>query len=475
MVSRRVHSRYERRLADAAVGGREMVVHLRARRFRCGNKLCERLTFAEQVPGLTFRYGRRSLLQRQVLQRVAVALGGRPGARLAERLAVPVHATTLIRLIRTVPAPQRPTPRVLGVDEFAIRRGHTYNTILVDIETSQPVDVLPDREADTFAAWLTAHPGVEIICRDRAGYYADGAARAAGNAIQVADRWHLINNLSKAVERAVKRHRKHLQPDPPPIEISHAEAQTADGPRAQRTRTRHAEIHALLDKGWKPGQIAKALQLDPKTVRKYAVAASAEELITTVRRTSKLLEPHKPHLRQRTADGCTSTQTLLAEIRDQGYRGSERTLRRWLIRLRGTIAEPETASPIKVRDLVAWIMRPHEKLTESERLELKRVCATNQELAATRDLARRFTVLLRELRGNQLEQWVGHAEDGPVREIAAFAAGLRKDWKAVVAGLTLPHSSGRVEGRINKIKRLKRNMFGRANHDLLRLRILHGA
>lgn len=347
--------------------------------------------------------------------------------------------------------------------------------LLIDIETSLPVDVLPDRDAETFAAWLTAHPGVEVICRDRAGYFADGASRAAGNAIQVADRWHLINNLSKAVESAVKRQRKHLRPDQPKVEITPADSHVADGPRAQHTRTRHAEIHALVAKGWRPWQICQALGLDPTTVRKYTRAATAEELISSTPRLSRLLEPYKPHLRRRTVEGCLSTQTLLAEVRAQGFKGSERTLRRWLIKLRGAIAEPEIPKPVKVRDFVAWIMRPHEKLTDEERAELKRICTISTELAATRDLARRFTVLLRELRGHELDAWVTDAETGPVPEIAAFATGLRKDWKAVVAGLTLPYSSGRVEGRINKVKALKRNMFGRANHQLLRQRILLNA
>ncbi len=448
------------------------MVQLQVRRFICVNDRCGRRTFAEQVDGLTFRHGRRSLLQRRMLERVALAAGGRPGARLAEHLGMTVHATTLIRLIRRIPPPDTLTPAVLGVDEFAVRRGQTYNTILVDIETSQPVDVLPDREAATFAAWLSAHPGVEVICRDRAGYYADGAARAAGAAVQVADRWHLINNLATAVDSAVRRHRSALRPQPAAVVVELQASQAADGPRAQQTRTRHAEVHVLLAKGWLPGQIASALHLDPKTVRKYTLAATADELISTAPRLSQLLEPYKPHLRRRTAEGCISTQTLLAEIREQGFRGSERTLRRWLIRLREHIDEPEQPKAIKPRDLVAWIMRPQDDLSADERLDLKRVCDGNPELAATCDLARRFNVMLRERRGLELAQWADDARDGPVREIASFAAGLRKDWKAVVAGLTLPYSSGKVEGRINKIKMLKRTMFGRANHDLLRLRIL---
>ena len=478
MVSQRVHSRYQRHLADTAAGGQEVLIHLQARRFFCGNGACVKATFAEQVPGLTTRYGRRTCGLQGVLQAVGLALGGRAGARLTGRLACTASRSTLLRLIRAAPDPQGGTPLVLGVDDFALRKGHIYGTVLVDIDTRRPVDMLPERSAESFRAWLDAHPGVEIICRDRGGCYAEGATEGAPLAIQVADWWHLWHNLAEAVERAVARHRSCLQepraqPDPRPEPETPAPPAAAEGCLAARTRAWHTEVHAALAHGLTITEISRTLRLDRKTVRRYATATTPDQLTPDDRLSRPgLLGPHQAYLRQRWDEGVRSTNRLHEELRARGYRGSLRTLRRLTAQLRHDTAVPTPPPAPAAKKVASWIRTPPGKLADDDRAALASITTRCPELTATRDLVRDFADMLCHQHGEYLETWATQAQTSPVSELRGFAKGLRKDWAAVTAGLTTPYSSGAVEGHVNRIKMIKRQMYGRAKPDLLRKRVL---
>lgn len=470
--SRRVHSRYLRRLSDWSISGRETVVEVRVRRFFCGNGGCVRKIFAEPLPDLAARYGRHTLQAGRLLATVGLALGGRAGARLTYGLAVPVNRMTLIRTVRRIPDPVVDTPSVLGVDDFAIRRGHRYATILIDMHTHRPVDVLPDRDAETLAGWLRAHPGVGLICRDRSGSYAEGANRGVPGVPQVADRWHLLHNLSDHVEKAIARHRRCLRP-PEPAPPTPPPAEQSPSRREANTRSRFTQVHDLKAQGLGTHIIAQRLGMDPKTVRRYADVASPDDLLgpaLTGRRS--LLDPYKPYLHARINEGVTATSVLLQEISARGYRGGERTLRRWLIDARQHLQQP-TAPPVPAsRTITGWIMRPADNLSEDDAAALKDACTRCPDIAAITELAHGFTYLVRQRAGTHLDDWIAKATAGPVKEIRGFAGGLRKDYDAVKAGLTLAWSSGAVEGTVNRIKMIKRQMFGRANLDLLRKRIL---
>jgi len=205
--STRIHSRYTRTLADLPCQRRLVRLQIAVRRFRCGEPTCRRATFAEQFPGLAAAYARRTSRQAEALCEVAFALGGRAGVPLAKKLSLPTSRHTLLRLLHRTPAPAATTPRQVGIDDFAWKKVDHYGTILVDLARHRPVDLLADRSADSVTAWLLAHPGVELISRDRAGSYADAARRGAPKALQVADRYHLVANLRDALQKLLDRKR----------------------------------------------------------------------------------------------------------------------------------------------------------------------------------------------------------------------------------------------------------------------------
>jgi transposase len=482
-VSARVHSRYPRRLADAAVGGRRVVIRLTVRRFFCGSAGCARRTFAEQVPGLTVRYGRKTALLAGVLRDVGVALAGRAGCRLAGHLAVPASRQVLLRLVMAAADPPAPVVRVLGVDDFAIRRGHHYGTLLIDCETGAPLDLLEGRDAGPLADWLAAHPGVEVICRDRSGAYAEGARTGAPGAVQVADRFHLWQNLARAVERCVAAHRCCLaEPVPgpaaaaegaPPAGAAGAGQREPAGEYADRARRHHALVHGLLADGHGLREIARHLGWGPHTVQRYARAATWQELADgrwQGLRASKL-DPFKPYLNQHAGRGRRDRARLFREIRALGYTGSYSLVCRYLDQHRPA-RQPLPPVPPTVRDVTGWITRHPDSLTGDEPPRLQAVLDRCPELQAASGQVRAFAVMMARLSGHDLPQWISSVKASELPGLSSFARGLEQDLDAVTHGLTTRWNSGPVEGRVNHIKMIKRQMFGRAALPLLRKRVL---
>ncbi|MGY0063333.1 ISL3 family transposase [Streptomyces sp. LZ34] len=488
--SERVHGSYQRHPAHLPTAGKAVVLVLTVRRFLCGDRECPRQTFAEQVSGLTRPYAHRTERQRSTLARIALALAGRAGARLAHRLGMTAGRDTLLRLIRALPDPNKPTPRVLGVDDFAFRKGHTYGTILIDIGTHRPIDVLPDREAATLARWLADRPGVEVICRDRSTAYADGARAGAPDAEHCADRWHLFHNLVEAVEKTVVRHRALLPepelPDGQPaltaedVRAAASTARTTAAPRtsgriSDRTRERHQAIHELHRQGHSLRGIAAQLGLARNTIRRFLRTATADDLLVGkwTGRTS-ILDPHKPYLHQRWAEGCTTARRLFEELRDRGYTGGESVIKEYVRQLRD--AFPRTDRPPRrhpsVRDVTSWITRHPDNIADHQAERLKAILGRCPELEKTAHHVRTFAELMTRRHGDQLEEWMSKVQADDLPDLHSFVAGLRQDAQAVTNGLTLPYSSGPVEGAVNRIKMLKRQMFGRAKLPLLRKRIL---
>jgi transposase len=478
-----VHSRYRRRLADVAVGGRRMVIVLSVRRLLCNNQACQQRTFAEQVEGLTVRYGRRTPLLRGLLEQVAVALAGRAGARLAGQLHARASRSTLLRLLMSLPDPGHATvtPRVLGVDDFALRRGQVYGTVLVDCETSKPVELLAGREAKPLADWLGAHPGVEVICRDRSGAYADGARTGAPGAVQVADRFHLWQNLGKAVERCVARHRdclRAVQPEPSqptPSPQPQPDEERPVGRFAERARRHHALVHDLVAQGHALRAIARQLGWGFHTVQRYARAQTWQELVDGKwqgHRPSKL-DPFKAHLRQRREQGVTNAAQLHREIAALGYTGSYGIVRAWLEQYRAAPAPIQPAPPT-VREVTGWLTRHPDHLSEDEHLQLKAILEHCPQLRAAAGHVRAFGEMLTTLGGHNLPAWIAAvaADADQLPGLGSFAAGLQRDLDAVTRGMTTRWSSGPIEGRVNHIKMVKRQMFGRAGLPLLRKRVL---
>lgn len=455
--ARRVHSRYERTLADVPVAGQPVVLRLRVRRFFCEQRACSVQTFAEQVEGLTTRYARRTPGCREALERIGLALAGRAGARLAGWVGMPASRGTVLGLVHALPDPAVEPETVLGVDDFALARRQRYATVVIDAVSHRRIDVLPDRRADSVASWLRRHPGVDVVCRDGSASYAEAIRQGAPQAVQVSDRWHLWHNLTAAVEKVVISHTSCWK------SLLH----TGTSVLVERTRERFHAVHALLDEGAGLLECARRLGWALNTVKRYARADSVQELLRPPRYGRCLVDDYRDLVRRRLAEQVPVTR-ILAEIRQHGYTGSHNLLVRYINQGR---ADPKRATP-SPRQFVTWIMSKPENLPGHHRRHRDDLIASCPALTTLTTRVREFAEILTRRRGTDLDSWISAVRNDDLPALDAFTDGLSKDYAAVVAGLTLPYSNGPTEGVINKIKMLKRQTYGKASFPLLRKRIL---
>ncbi|HET8644515.1 MAG TPA: ISL3 family transposase, partial [Vicinamibacteria bacterium] len=363
----RVHSRYTRTLADLPWARFAVRFHLQVRRFLCDNPACPRTIFAERLAGIAPACAHRTDRQRERLTDFALALGGEEGSRLAAKHGMPVSPDTLLRLIRAAPEAAGPTPAVLGVDDWAIHKGLTYGTILVDLERHRPVDLLPDRSSASLAAWLQAHPGIQVIARDRGGAYAEGARDGAPDATQVADRWHLVDNLADVLEDFFRGKGSCLTAAAAALvaQAKDKEKETGDGaapppadavcqgrrrhPQPERWRERAAaaaeagvarrrekyeQARALHAGGASVAQIARTVGASRMAVYKYLREGPPQRKRHSIHGKQRVLEPYEPYLLTRWNEGCRVATVLWREIRAQGFAHSVSNVQRFVAELR---------------------------------------------------------------------------------------------------------------------------------------------
>ena len=500
VVSVRVHARFERRVRDLPIQGERVLVRLRCRKFVCRNALCAQRIFCERFGPALPAFARSTARLERALAALALATSANLTARLGRVLGLPGSARSILRAAHRFESPTVSAAHI-AVDDFAFRRGRSYGTIIIDHHSRRPIELLPDRGRDELVAYLEAHPEVVLVTRDRDPRYAEAIRLAAPGAIAIADRWHLIRNLADAFERLVARSqpgwRQQLQealaaahaaqndntaddggvnevPLPRPALISTpaaAKLKVQAAKRAERQRV-FEQVHALRREGWSIHRIARSVGLERETIRTYLRRDRPPDW-SRARPTPSPLDAHYEFLACRWREGCRNATQLRHQLLQNGYRGSRKSVQRYVRAWRDTPAPDPDANAPPIATLppsrtLAWHLLRNDP------------DPTTQALLQHVSDAEHHTLLARagidSIRQRNLPAWIAwcHAiRSGPENALRRFVINLAQDHDAVHHALTHPHSNGPAEGHVNRLKLLKRSSYGRASFDLLRKKVLH--
>ncbi len=510
-LSKRIQSWYTRTLRDLPASGRLVHLMVRVRRFFCQESTCPRKIFAERFPSLTLPRVKFTLRLQETLRQLGFALGGEAGAHLGKHLSIPGSSDTILRLVKQTQLPATTSPRVVGIDDWSWKRRLRYGTLICDLESGKPIDVLPDRSVEIVSAWFETHPSVEIVSRDRSSEYATAIKKGAPQTLQVADLWHIGKNLADSVSTLLARCRAEIRRGlyvqaMPEYEREEAEPVPDEGRRPARSRSvelaregrraqkldRYTQVVALHQQGLRVAVIASRVGIGERTVHRWLRNGSFPEARRRRRRPS-LIDPYERYVLMWWQAGNRNGSQLYRELTARGYKGSCRAMYSYLATLRTPQLDTLKSTPLKPRgrksipssppplenfsaQRATWLFvcQPDE-LDETQQQELMLIRKVSPSAEAAYRLTQGFMQMIRERTGHQLDMWLGEVEASHLPEFESFAAGIQQDKAAVLAGLTLPWSQGPLEGHINRLKLIKRSMYGRAKLPLLRARVLHVA
>lgn len=491
----RLHSRYRRSVKDLPYAGQQVRLILYVRKFLCETADCVRKVFAERLPQLVAPWAQMTTRLSETLQTIGLATCGKLGARLAAHLGITTSWMTIVRRIMALPSPPVEYVECLGIDDFAFRRGRTFGTVVVDLDAHQIIDLLPDRQAESAAAWMAAHPEITQVSRDRGAEYARAASTGAPQAVQVADRFHVCQNLSEAVQRLLARVLSELKAAshaPGETEITGQEkmpapvqewrpdpgahvARTIAVRRAERDARYQQAVH-LREQGLSIKEMACQLGISERTVRHWFERGVAPDTRPRRKRQSDF-DPYAPYVLKRWQNGERNGTRLWQEIAAQGYPGSQRMVYRFLKTLKKTEVKPTPQTPQVLHytssAAVCLFMRHPDDLDEGQQIDLAALRQAHPALETAYGLTQNFLQMLRKREGERVNSWLSQVHDSDLPELESFAHGVEQDQAAVESGLTLSINNGQVEGHVTRVKLIKRMMYGKAGFALLRQRVLH--
>lgn len=498
MVSIRHHSSYLRHVQDTPIGLFIVWLRIKVRRFRCDNPNCKQQTFAEQYPDLVVRRRRRTSRLLLQLAHIGLALGGSAGARLAKKLMMFASASTVLRLLHQMEAPSIAEPRIIGIDDWAFRKGRDYGTIIIDHETGKPIDLLPKRDSQTVEKWLAKHPTIEIVTRDRSGEYREAIAQALPNAVQIADRWHLLKNLGDAIQRHISRRYNAVRQlvvastgenDSDQVDSSITEKyrrynrgsgqETLHAARTEEREALFAAVKARQAQGVYTTDLAKEFNLSRQTISHWVNSETCPPDTRGRFKRKCLIDAYVPYLRQRIEAGCQNKSQLWREIEKQGFTGTRTLVGKWIRQNYNTKDQSAEKLPSKKTGVavpssreLAWLIIRRTDELEEDKKQIADILLQDAQLAEFKQMAHKFMYMVRNGSSEQWSSWLTSSCESTVKELKNFAIGLKRDGSAVYEAIRQPWSNGRTEGHVNRLKFIKRQMYGRASFDLLRLRVL---